>query len=258
MLRCSRRCRWYLLVALSAYLTEQPPSLATNVAPEREGSTVVIDGVSRTYPASAGPAAGVFGVYATLTAGSFVTVSGPSGSGKSTLLNLVAALDRPTSGRLVVDGRDIAAAPERERAEYRLRLAGCLFQDAPLVGELSVANNVMLPGLLARSDRRQVRRRAGELLERVGLDKQSDRFPAQLSVGQRQRAALARALMNRPRLLLADEPTGNLDRTTGRQVMELLAGAQQEGCTVVVVTHDPEIAAAGDQHLRLLDGRLVA
>lgn len=166
-------------------------------------------------------------------------------------------MDHPTSGRLLVDGRDIAAAPERERAEYRLRLVGCLFQDAPLIGELSVANNVVLPGLLARSDRREARARAQGLLDRVGLRMQSAMFPAQLSVGQRQRAALARALMNRPRLLLADEPTGNLDRATGRQVMELVAGAQAEGCTVVVVTHDPEIAAAGDQHLRLLDGRLV-
>ena len=153
---------------------------------------MVIDDVSRTYPASAGPAAGVFGICAELTAGSFVTVSGPSGSGKSTLLNLVAALDHPTSGRLLVDGRDIAAAPERERAEYRLRLVGCLFQDAPLIGELSVANNVVLPGLLARSDRREARGRAQELLDRVGLSRQSAMFPAQLSVGQRQRAALAR------------------------------------------------------------------
>jgi putative ABC transport system ATP-binding protein len=240
-------------VALPAYLADKPRPVAS-----RRGIGVVIDDVSRTYPASAGPAAGVFGICAELTAGSFVTVSGPSGSGKSTLLNLVAALDHPTSGRLVVDGRDIAAAPERERAEYRLRLVGCLFQDAPLIGELSVANNVVLPGLLARSDRREARDRAQELLDRVGLSMQSAMFPAQLSVGQRQRAALARALMNRPRLLLADEPTGNLDRATGRQVMELVAGAQAEGCTVVVVTHDPEIAAAGDQHLRLLDGRLVA
>jgi len=219
---------------------------------------VVIDHVSRIYPASAGPAAGVFEICAELAAGSFVTVSGPSGSGKSTLLNLVAALDHPTSGRLVVGGRDIAAVRERERAEYRLRLVGCLFQDAPLVGELSVANNVVLPGLLASSDRRHARRRAQELLDRVGLSRQSGLFPAQLSVGQRQRAALARALMNRPWLLLADEPTGNLDRATGRQVMDLLDDARAEGCTVVVVTHDPEVAAAGDQHLRLLDGRLVA
>ena len=219
---------------------------------------MVLDNVSRTYPASAGPAAGVFCICAQLAAGSFVTVSGPSGSGKSTLLNLVAALDHPTGGRLLVDGRDIAASSERERAEYRLRLVGCLFQDAPLVGELSVANNVVLPGLLARTDRRAARGRAQELLERVGLGTQATLFPAQLSVGQRQRAALARALMNRPRLLLADEPTGNLDRATGRQVMELLADAQAEGCTVVVVTHDPEIAEAGDQHLRLLDGHLVA
>jgi ABC-type lipoprotein export system ATPase subunit len=127
-----------------------------------------------------------------------------------------------------------------------------------LVAELSVENNVVLPGLLARSDRREARRRARELLERVGLGGQSTLFPAQLSVGQRQRAALARALMNRPRLLLADEPTGNLDRATGRQVMELLADAQAEGSTVVVVTHDPEIATTGDQHLQLLDGHLLA
>ena len=210
-------------MALPAYLADEPRPVAS-----RRGVGVVIDDVSRTYPASAGPAAGVFGICAELTAGSFVTLSGPSGSGKSTLLNLVAALDHPTSGRIVVDGRDIAAAPERERAEYRLRLVGCLFQDAPLIGELSVANNVVLPGLLARSDRREARGRAQELLDRVGLSRQSAMFP------------------------------GNLDRATGRQVMELVAGAQAEGCTVVVVTHDPEIAAAGDQHLRLLDGHLVA
>ncbi len=220
-----------------------------------EGAEVLIEDVTRTYPASAGPAAGVFGVSARLAPGSFVTISGPSGSGKSTLLNVVAALDRADSGSVRVDGADIVAAGERQRAQYRLRVVGCLFQDAPLVGELSIANNVVLPGLLAGAERAAAARRAADLLERVGLAGCAERFPAQLSVGQRQRAALARALMNRPRLLLADEPTGNLDRATGRQVMDLIASVQAEGCTVVVVTHDPEIAEAGDQHLRLLDGR---
>ncbi len=221
-----------------------------------EGAGVLIQDVTRTYPASAGPAAGVFGVSASLAPGSFVTISGPSGSGKSTLLNVVAALDRADSGSVRVDGADITAAGERERAHYRLHVVGCLFQDAPLVGELSIANNVVLPGLLAGTERSVAGRRAAELLQHVGLEGRAERFPAQLSVGQRQRAALARALMNRPRLLLADEPTGNLDRATGRQVMELIASVRAEGCTVVVVTHDPEIAEAGDQHLRLLDGRV--
>ena len=220
-----------------------------------EGAEVLIEDVTRTYPASAGPAAGVFGVSARLASGSFVTISGPSGSGKSTLLNVVAALDRADSGSVRVDGADIVAAAERQRAQYRLRVVGCLFQDAPLVGELSIANNVVLPGLLAGVERAEAARRVADLLERVGLAGCAERFPAQLSVGQRQRAALARALINRPRLLLADEPTGNLDRATGRQVMDLIASVRAEGCTVVVVTHDPEIAEAGDQHLRLLDGR---
>ncbi len=216
---------------------------------------MVVTGVSRTYPAPAGPPAGVFDVSAHFGPGSFVTISGPSGSGKSTLLNLVAALDHAERGSIVVDGTDIVAAGERDRASYRLRTVGCLFQDAPLVGELSIANNVVLPGLLAGLDRRAAASRAAELLDRVGLQARAGHFPGQLSVGQRQRAALARALMNRPRLVLADEPTGNLDRATGHQVMELLASVRAEGCTVVVVTHDPEIAEAGDQHLRLLDGR---
>jgi putative ABC transport system ATP-binding protein len=212
--------------------------------------------VTRAYQSVGDDAAGIFNVSATIAAGSFVAVTGPSGSGKSTLLNLIAALDRPDHGRVVVDGRDIATADDRAQTAYRLNTVGCLFQDAPLIGELSIRNNVALPGLLRGEGRRVVADRALALLERVGLATKSDAFPGELSVGQRQRAGLARALCNHPSLLLADEPTGNLDRSSGRVVMELIGEARLDGCTVVVVTHDPEIAASAEWELRLTDGRV--
>jgi putative ABC transport system ATP-binding protein len=219
---------------------------------------VVLDHVWRVYSASGDARAGVFDISAEIEPGAFVSVTGPSGSGKTTLLNLVAALDSPDKGSVIVDGRDIGALGERAQASYRLSTVGTVFQDAPLVAELSVANNVALPGLLLGTGRTELDDRVAELLARVGLEAKHDAFPAELSIGQRQRAGLARALVNKPALLVADEPTGNLDRVTGRQVLALVAEARDHGCTVVLVTHDAEFAKAGDRELHILDGRLVS
>jgi putative ABC transport system ATP-binding protein len=221
------------------------------------GAKVVLEGVWRLYASAGDSRAGVFGVSAEIRPGEMVTLSGPSGSGKTTLLNLIGALDSPDKGRVVVDGRDVGSLGERAQAAYRLFTVGTVFQEAPLVAELSVANNVALPGLLAKAPRAELGERVAQLLERVGLADKHRSFPAELSGGQRQRAGVARALVNRPKLLVADEPTGNLDRATGRQVLQLISEARSLGCTVVLVTHDPEIAEMGDRQLRLLDGCLV-
>jgi putative ABC transport system ATP-binding protein len=221
------------------------------------GASVLLDHVWRVYSSTGDAEAGVFDVSAEIEGGTFVTLTGPSGSGKTTLLNLVAALDRPDRGKVLVDGCDIGALGERAQASYRLSTVGTVFQDAPLVAELSVANNVALPGLLAGTGRGELNERVDELLARAGLEGKHNSFPAELSAGQRQRVDVARALVNRPALLVADEPTGNLDRATGRQVLALVAEARHLGCTVLLVTHDPEVAEIGDRQLRLLDGRLL-
>ncbi len=221
------------------------------------GADVVLEDLSRVYPTT-GDLAGVFEVSTVIEPTSFVVLTGPSGSGKTTLLNLIAALDRPDKGRVLVEGLDVGGATERAQATYRLRTVGALFQDAPLVSELNVFNNVALPALLAGVGREELDSRVPELLGSVGLEHKAAALPAELSMGQRQRVGLARALVNRPRLLVADEPTGNLDRATGKGLIRLLGEVCALGCTVVLVTHDPELVDIGYRRLELLDGRLVS
>jgi len=194
-----------------------------------------------------------------VSAGERVAVVGRSGVGKSTLLHVLGALDRPESGEVWINGRSIYALRERERSELRAREIGFVFQSYHLLPEMDLAENVMLPAWAAggRGGRAAMRRRAIELLDRVGLADRATHTPLELSGGEQQRAALARALMNEPPLLLADEPTGNLDRGTGAQILDLLFGlARQTGHALVLVTHSPEIAALCDRTLTLADGRL--
>ncbi len=194
----------------------------------------------------------------TIAAGEAVAIVGPSGSGKSTLLGLLAGLDLPSSGRVLIDGCELAGLDEEGRAALRRRLVGFVFQSFHLLGNLTALENVMLPLELAALP--APRRRAREILARVGLDGRLDHYPRQLSGGEQQRVAIARAFVTRPRLLFADEPTGNLDSATGRRIIDLLFEINREqdgaGTTLVMVTHDEALAARCGRVLRLEAGRL--
>ena len=174
--------------------------------------------------------------------GEAVAVMGPSGSGKSTLLNLIAGLDRPTSGTVTVAGQRIDRLSETGLARFRRQQIGMIFQFFNLLDDLTVADNVLLPAQLAGLSRRQARRRVGELLAALHIEQHQDAYPARLSGGERQRGAIARALVNRPPLLLADEPTGALDTATGEEIGELLRDLNAAGHTLVLVTHNPDLA----------------
>lgn len=191
-------------------------------------------------------------------AGEFAAVMGPSGSGKSTLLNLIAGLDRPTSGGIVVDGVDLGGLDESGLARYRRTRLGFVFQFFHLLSDLTVFENVVLPAQLVGAGSRTARRRAGQLLDQLGIGDKAGQFPSRLSGGQRQRVGIARALINAPALLLADEPTGALDSRSGEQVMELLEGFNRDGQTILLVTHDAKLAARyAERVISLCDGRIV-
>ena len=190
-------------------------------------------------------------------AGERVAIVGASGVGKSTLLHLLGALDRPTSGRVLFDGHDVFASSEVDLAAFRNREVGFVFQFHHLLPDFTALENVMLPSLIARQPAAAVRARARGLLERVGLGPRLTHRPGQLSGGEQQRVAVARAVMQRPRLLLADEPTGNLDPATGESVHQLLLELNREhGAALVVATHNDRLAAALGRTVRLLEGRL--
>ncbi|MBI2933221.1 MAG: ABC transporter ATP-binding protein [Planctomycetes bacterium] len=198
----------------------------------------------------------VDGLTLDFAAGEFAAVVGRSGSGKSTLLHLLGGLDRPTSGDVAVDGRRLAELSDNELADYRRAKIGFVFQFFNLVPSMTARQNVELPMTLAGADRRARRRRADELLERAGLGARRDHRPSELSGGEQQRVSIARALSNDPPLLLADEPTGNLDSRTAREIMELLKSV---GRTLILVTHDRELADAYCRRvIELSDGRVVS
>ncbi len=201
----------------------------------------------------------VDGVSLRVRSGEFVALLGSSGSGKSSVLNLIAGLDRPTSGSVIVQDRDLAKLSREELAKYRLRVVGMVFQSFNLIASMTLAENVELPMRFAEVDRGQREGLAHAALERVGLKARMHHRPSELSGGEQQRAALARALINRPQLLLADEPTGNLDRHTGTEIMEMLREFnQQMGMTVVMVTHERALAERYAKRLVFLaDGKLI-
>jgi putative ABC transport system ATP-binding protein len=191
-----------------------------------------------------------------LEPGAFLAIVGPSGSGKSTLLGLLAGLDRPRQGGVWLDGQDLGALSEDQRARVRAEKVGFVFQSFHLIPTLTARENVQVPLELQGHE---ARGRAEELLERVGLGDRGHHYPAQLSGGEQQRVAVARAFSHRPRILFADEPTGNLDAATGARVIELLTELNREtGTTLVLVTHDPELAARARRVIRLRDGAMVA
>ena len=214
-------------------------------------------GVSRTFVVGDQPVHALADVDERIAAGEYVSLMGPSGSGKSTLLNLLGCLDRPTSGIYRLDGREVQGLDDRELTAVRRHTIGFVFQFFHLVPRLTAAGNVELPMVFAGVPAEERRERAAAALAAVGLTDRAHHRPEQLSGGQRQRVAIARATIMRPRLLLADEPTGNLDSVSGRQVIGLLERMNREGLTLVVVTHDPAIARRAGRVLVLADGRIV-
>jgi len=188
--------------------------------------------------------------------GDYLALMGPSGSGKSTLLHILGCLDRPTTGRYVLDGREVGSLPEDELAEVRSRKIGFVFQFFHLIPRLTAAENVELPMVLAGIPPAERRERVAKALRAVGLTDRAAHRPDQLSGGQRQRVAIARATVMGPSILLADEPTGNLDRASGHEIIELIERMNREGLTLVVVTHDPEIGQRARHVLKLVDGRI--
>lgn len=196
-------------------------------------------------------------VSATVAPGERVALIGPSGSGKTTFLYCLAGLLRPDSGQISFNGRDLANLSDEEVSSLRLRSFGFVFQFAELVPELTISENIALPLDLAGVNRRERARRVGDLLERLGLDGEAKRRPAQVSGGQAQRAAVARAVAHRPAVIFADEPTGSLDTTNGEAVIDLLFGlSEEQGAAIVLVTHDPKTAHMADRLLEMRDGRL--
>jgi len=212
--------------------------------------------VSRVFAMPAGPVTAVRDITLNIAAGDHVAVRGPSGCGKSTLLHMLGCVDTPSSGTLLFEGRDVAALSDRERSLLRLQSIGFVFQRFFLLPMLSAAENVELPmseAGVAAADRR---RRTRELLDYVGLSARADHRPSQLSGGEMQRVAIARALANRPRLLLADEPTGELDQATGEHVAALLGRVNADGTAMVIVTHDHALADRARRVLTMRDGRV--
>ena len=188
--------------------------------------------------------------------GEYVAVMGPSGSGKSTLMNIIGLLDEPTAGRYMLDGEDMAGKSDNELAVLRNRTIGFVFQNFNLMPRETALENVALPMVYAGIAKKERQRRAEEALMRVGLDDRMSFFPTQLSGGQRQRVAIARAMIMKPALLLADEPTGALDSVSGRQVMELFGQLNDEGTTILMITHEQEVADFAGRQMVILDGRL--
>jgi putative ABC transport system ATP-binding protein len=197
------------------------------------------------------------GVDLVIARGEFVALVGPSGSGKSTVLNLIGGLDRPTAGEIWIDGTELTARDEKALTRHRRQRVGFVFQSFNLLPRLTAEENVALPLMFGGVAEKERRARARGLLERVGLSERLSHRPTQLSGGEQQRVAIARALVGQPALLLADEPTGNLDTTTGVEIMRLLKELNREhGLTLLVVTHDPEVAAFADRVVHLRDGQV--
>ena len=220
---------------------------------------IELQSVSRHYKAGDSEFAALDNVSLTIAAGEFVAITGSSGSGKSTLMNIVGCLDRPSNGRYLLNGKDVARLSRVELAQVRNATIGFVFQSFNLLARTSAVENVELPLIYAKIPAAERHRRSAAALERVGLGHRRSHHPSQLSGGQQQRVAIARALVTRPPLILADEPTGNLDTTTSQDIMNLLAAlCRDEGITVAFVTHETDIANFARRKLILRDGKIVA
>jgi putative ABC transport system ATP-binding protein len=217
---------------------------------------LTVRGARKTFEAELAPVRALRGVDLTLDQGEFVAIMGPSGCGKSTLLNLVAGLDTADDGEIVLAGEQITGKTEDELARMRRRHIGIVFQFFNLLEGMTVLENVVLPAMIAGTKRKPAETRARDLLDLLGLGDKAGEVPAVLSGGQRQRLAIARALANEPTLLLADEPTGALDTDGGREVLELFKRLHADGQTILLVTHNDEVAAGADRIVRMRDGRV--
>jgi putative ABC transport system ATP-binding protein len=218
---------------------------------------ISLNHVSKTYETPAGKFIALNNIDLHIRAGEFVGVVGKSGSGKSTLLNMVAGIDRPSSGSVAVAGTDVHALSENKLAAWRGRNVGFVFQFFELLPTLTVAENVMLPMDFSKTfPLRERRKRAVALLDRVGVERHADKLPATLSGGEQQRVAIARALANEPPLVLADEPTGNLDSVTATEILDLFRNMANRGITVVIATHEADIARVIDRKIEISDGSL--
>jgi putative ABC transport system ATP-binding protein len=225
---------------------------------EPNGNAIVsLRDVRRDYPVGAERVHALQGVTLDVVGGEYVAIVGPSGCGKSTLLNLVGVIDKPTSGTVVVAGKRADAMSDREATQFRLRNIGFVFQRFYLMPILSALENVALPMAEAKVAKGERTKRASELLEYVGLGQRLAHRPSELSGGEQQRVAIARALANRPALLLADEPTGELDARTGAEIIALFQRLNDDGTTLVVVTHDEDLAGAARRKIHMRDGRVV-
>ncbi len=190
--------------------------------------------------------------------GEFIAIMGPSGCGKSTLLNIIGLLDTPTRGKYILNGKDVSRMKENDRVEVRKGIIGFVFQSFNLIDELTVEENIELPLLYMGIEKTERRERVKKAMERMGIAHRSSHFPAQLSGGQQQRAAIARAVIANPKIILADEPTGNLDSKNGKEVMELLSELHKEGTTIVMVTHSQHDAQYANRIVKLFDGHVVS
>ncbi|ASY66790.1 ABC transporter, ATP-binding protein (plasmid) [Sinorhizobium sojae CCBAU 05684] len=217
---------------------------------------VRLERISKRFDLGEVPVPALSDVSFELDAGSSVAIIGPSGSGKSTLLGILGCLDTPTSGSYRLAGEEVGGISPAELADLRCRRFGFVFQNFNLLPRLTALENVELPLAYARQAPTMRRAKAAEMLDRVGLSNRMSHYPSQLSGGQQQRVAIARALVNQPELILADEPTGALDTTTGHEILSLLNGANSDGTTVIVVTHDPKVAANMRRTISLSDGRI--
>jgi putative ABC transport system ATP-binding protein len=221
------------------------------------GAAIVALDVARTYELDGVSVPALRGVSLTVEPDDYVAIVGTSGSGKSTLMHLLGALDRPTSGRLLIGGRDVASMSPAEMARLRNETIGFVFQSFHLLARTTARDNVALPLVYRGVGRRERRARASAMLSRVGLGHRLDHRPNQMSGGEQQRVAIARALVTDPTVLLADEPTGNLDSATGESVLNLLESLNAEGVAVVLVTHDRDVAARADRQITMRDGLIV-
>lgn len=219
---------------------------------------IIVDNASRIYGKGAARVAALDGVSFTIDHGEFVAIIGASGSGKSTLMNLLGALDRPTSGHVEIAGWNLTGPARRKFAEFRNKVVGFVFQQFQLMPRRSALKNVMLPMQFRRPRFANEKERATRALEDVGLGDRMGHRPTQLSGGQQQRVAIARALVGEPEILLADEPTGALDSVTSRDIMALLHKLNSEGLTVILITHDPEVAQAAKRVITLRDGKIIS
>jgi putative ABC transport system ATP-binding protein len=221
-----------------------------------EGRVVETRDLRKNFESEGAPVRALRGVDMNIEAGEFVAVMGPSGCGKSTLLNLIAGLDTPSEGEIILAGDSLTGKDENDLARMRRKHIGIVFQFFNLLEGMSVLENVTLPAIIAGSSRKQAESRARDLLDLLGLGDKAKNAPGVLSGGQRQRLAIARALANQPTLLLADEPTGALDSAGGHEVLELFRRLHNDGQTIMMVTHDHEVASAADRIVRMRDGRI--